>query len=104
MTKINILYISPNKYNSIEVLELINANESWYGFVANNEDEAVLLFSEYNIAMILFGCDVNKKTENKLCHYFKEINPTIIILEPYGGGTGLLTHEIISAFNREESL
>ncbi|MFV5699762.1 hypothetical protein ACM55H_15455 [Flavobacterium sp. ZT3R17] len=104
MTKINILYISPNKYNSNEVLELINANESWHGFVANNEEEAVLLFLEFNMAMILFGCDVNKKTEIKLCHYFKEINPTIIILEPYGGGTGLLTHEIISAFNKDESL
>lgn len=102
--KKKILYISPNKYNSNKVVKLINSHENWDGFVANNEEEAVTFFSEYNVAMILFGCDLNKKIENKLCHYFKKIDPQIIILAPYGGGTGLLMHEINSALNKEENI
>jgi hypothetical protein len=102
MKKINILYISPNKHNSKAVLQIIN--ENWSGFLAINEVDASALFSEYTMEMILFGCDVDKKTEKKLRRYFRKMNSAIIILDHYGGGTALLKHEIIAALQNEKVL
>jgi hypothetical protein len=43
---------------------------------------------------VLLGSGIEKESEDKLCTAFKALNPHIIIVQHYGGGSGLLAAEI----------
>ena len=68
---------------------------------AYSEVEAIQQFLGNDIAMVIFGCDLKKEMEYDLARYFKIIDPNIILLDPFGGGTGLLHQEINNAFEKE---
>lgn len=96
--KENILYISADTLKTAEVLRIITARGNWSAITAVTELEAIQKFLEHPISMVIFAYDINREMQQGLSEYYKKINPGIILLEPYGGGTGLLEQEIIHAF------
>jgi len=98
MTKI--LYIGTHAGILETVVRLINANEDWFGIGAEHETEAVVLFSKYDFDIVLLGCGLSKAKEDYLRAVFKNLRPEIIIIEHFGGGSGLLKNEILLALSQ----
>lgn len=98
MTKI--LYIGKHPEILQTVVRLINSDENWFGIGAQNEHEAIELFSKYDFSIVLLGCGLDKETEDSLTVFFKKTNPKILVIEHYGGGSGLLKNEILSALSQ----
>lgn len=99
---IKILYIGTHKEILDTVVRLLNANEDWFGIGAETDEEALQLFSTYDFTLVLLGCGISEESEALLRSSFKKQNPDIIIIQHYGGGSGLLKNEIISALKDTE--
>lgn len=98
MTKI--LYIGRHEEITETVLRLINAREDWLGLGAATDFEAVSLFSQNDFDIVLLGCGLPDESEKHLSDLFREQKPEIIIIPHYGGGSGLLANEILSALSQ----
>jgi len=79
------------------VVRLINNNPEWDGVGANTDDEAVLLFSTQSFKIVLLCGGIENESENRLRITFNALNPDVIIVQHYGGGSGLLSAEIYQA-------
>lgn len=95
MTKI--LYIGRNPEITKTVLRLLNAREDWFGIAAESDVEAISLFAKHDINIVLLGCGLEKESEDYLSALFRSQKPEVAIVLHYGGGSGLLTNEILSA-------
>ena len=98
MEKSNILYIGRNEEILITVIRLINSNANWFAFGAISDKEAQQIFSTNHIAVVLIGPGISDKEELDLREFFKNSNPKAVIVQHYGGGSGLLTSELNHAF------
>ena len=94
---IKILTIGKNKEVAEVLLRLINKEPDWIGILAINIDEAMMLFKEKDIDLVLFGSGIDESEELQLRNFFKNLKPNIILLQHYGGGSGLLKNEIYEA-------
>jgi DNA-binding response OmpR family regulator len=79
------------------VVRLVNNNPGWNATGAGTDDEAILAFSTQAYKLVLLGGGIEKESEDKLCAAFRALNPDIIIIQHYGGGSGLLAAEIYQA-------
>lgn len=95
MTKI--LYIGRHAEILETVLRLINARENWFGLGAETDAEAIVLFKRHDFDIVLLGCGLEPESETLLARLFREIKPEAAIVRHYGGGSGLLQNEILSA-------
>ncbi|MEO5893144.1 MAG: hypothetical protein ABIQ31_23035 [Ferruginibacter sp.] len=98
--KITILAIGRHVEIMETLLRIIHKNEAWSAKAALTDDEAILLFDEFQFDIVLLSSGINEESENKLRAYFKNSNPSIIILQHYGGGSGLLSNEIRQALDK----
>ena len=94
---IKILYIGKHKEILDTVVRLLNANDEWFGIGAETDEEALQLFSTYNFSLVLLGCGISDESEQFLVASFRNLKPDIPIIQHYGGGSGLLRNEILSA-------
>lgn len=103
METTNILYIGRH----IEILEivvrLINSNDNWNGVGVMNDEEAKEIFSQKEFSIVLLGSGIQKESETRLCAFFKKKNPNIIVVQHYGGGSGLLKSEILLALENNKN-
>ena len=90
----NILYIGRNADILETVMRLLNKNEQWCGFGAGTDEEAMQQFQQNNCDLVLLGPGISDASEAKLCAFFKQQKPGILIVQHYGGGSGLLAAEI----------
>jgi len=79
------------------IIRLVNNNPDWNGLGAVTDDEAVAAFDTQPFKLVLLGSGIEPESEAKLRAYFTLKNPDIIIVEHYGGGSGLLSAEIYEA-------
>lgn len=98
---INILYIGRHPEILETVVRLLNANEDWFGAGAENDETAMDLFQKINFQIVLLGCGIEEKSEEKLRAFFQEINPNCAIVQHYGGGSGLLKNEILTVLESQ---
>lgn len=95
--KKQILVIGRNA-DIVAILEkAINKNEHWQAFSALEDERAVELFHQHPIDIVLLSSGIEPESETKLRKLFMLQNTDIIIIQHYGGGTGLLENEIRSA-------
>ncbi|RYE22587.1 MAG: hypothetical protein EOP51_12865 [Sphingobacteriales bacterium] len=94
---IKILYIGRHAEILETVVRLLNANEEWFGIGAATDEEALQLFSKYDFSLVLLGCRIEEESEHLLLTAFRNLKPDIVIVQHYGGGSGLLRNEITSA-------
>jgi len=93
MKEVEILAVGAHKEILKTVLRLINANEDWNASGAGNEKEAVDLFKQKEFDLVLFGAGI--PDEKELKKKLQSLNPDIICVDHYGGGSGLLKCEIL---------
>ncbi|MDG2431786.1 hypothetical protein [Flavobacterium sp.] len=97
MEKSNILYVGRNEEILNTVIRLINANAGWCAFGANTNAEAQHVFDTNTIAVVLLGSGISEESEYELREFFNKSNPRAIVVQHYGGGSGLLTSELTAA-------
>jgi hypothetical protein len=99
MSKVEILVIGRHPEILQTVLRLVNSNEDWNATGARTDEEALAIFTTNAFKLVLLGGGIEKHSEDKLCTAFKAHNRNIIIVQHYGGGSGLLAAEIYEALN-----
>jgi len=97
MHRLNILAIHRDTKILATILRLINANEQWNGIGAHTDEEAIDLFHQQPVGIVLFCAGIDLESEEKLKAVFSTQNPPPIFLQHYGGGSGLLSAEIYEA-------
>lgn len=99
MKSTKILYIGRHSEIMEIVVRLINANENWEGIGAMTDEEAMRIFQKENIDIVLLGTGIDEESEAMLDVFFRKRNSKIIIIQHYGGGSGLLKSEILLALS-----
>jgi hypothetical protein len=94
MSKTQILTIGRHPEILQTVIRLVNSNPDWECTGVITDDEAIAAFAAKPFELVLLGGGIEKQSEEKLCGAFRAQNPAIIIIQHYGGGSGLLTAEI----------
>ncbi len=103
METINILYIGRHLEILATVIRLINANENWNGVGVMNDEEAKEIFIRKDFSLVLLGSGIQEESETNLCTFFNKQNPNIVIVQHYGGGSGLLKSEILLALENNKN-
>ncbi len=57
------------------------------------------VFSSRHFDIVLLCNGINEASEQQLRSYFKSMQPAVIIIHHYGGGSGLLSNEIIESLS-----
>ncbi len=99
METIKILYTGRHTEILETVVRLINANPNWSGYGAGTDEATIDLFSKVNFDIVLLGCGIPKESEDLLRRLFAAHNPSCRIVQHYGGGSGLLSNEILAALS-----
>ena len=97
MSKTEILVICRHEGILETVVRLINNNPDWRATGAVTDDDAIALFTTLVFKLVLLGSGLEQGSEDRLCTFFINQNPSIIIVQHYGGGSGLLSAEIYQA-------
>ena len=100
MGKVEILVICRHEGILQTVVRLINNNPEWHATGVVTDDEALATFNRETFKLVLLGSGIEKESEDKLCAAFKIHSPEIIIVQHYGGGSGLLAAEIFEVLAR----
>ena len=85
------------------LIRLINQNVEWNATATSSDEEAKQLFAGGVFDIVLLSSGIEKQCEERLRSYFMELRPGIIIIQHYGGGSGLLTGEILMALQTRNS-
>ena len=101
MHRLNILAIHRNRKILATVLRLLNTNQHWNGIGAVTDEEAIEVFGQQPVGIVLFCAGIDPESEERLKAVFTEQIPTPIFLQHYGGGSGLLTAEIYEALAKQ---
>lgn len=104
MEKIKILYVGNHKDILETVVRLINNHENWFGKGAFDIDEAIDDLNNTKYEIVLLGCGIEPEYEQQLRSYIEKRFPQVTIVQHYGGGSGLLSNEIMEALNRASTL
>jgi len=81
------------------VVRLLNKEENWMASGASSDTEAIRLFDEQKPAIVLLCAGIEDESETAIRQYCIDKNPSIIIIQHYGGGSGLLKNEILQALS-----
>lgn len=95
--KTKILIIGRHEQIVGVLFRLINQNPDWEGTSTAVDEEAMTLFTQQAYDLVLLSSGIEEESEKKLRDFFVKQKSDIIILQHYGGGSGLLTGEILQA-------
>ena len=101
--KINILVIGRHQEILETVLRIINKSENWIAQGTQTDEEAISLFNQQKFDIVLLCGGIAEESEAALRTVFTEKDPEIIIIQHYGGGSGLLSNEIMHALSQRPS-
>ncbi|MFC3562475.1 response regulator [Pedobacter jamesrossensis] len=94
-----ILYIGRDTEITAVMNRLLNARPEWKGICVCTDDEAISIFKEQSIDLVLLGNGIDPECEEALRAKLLAIKPEVKIIQHYGGGSGLLYGEIMTALN-----
>ncbi|MEO6684825.1 MAG: response regulator receiver protein [Dyadobacter sp.] len=98
--KIKILAIGRHEEILETVLRIINKSENWTAQGALTDAKAIALFEEQKFDIVLLCGGIEEECEAVLRTTFTQKDPDIIIIQHCGGGSGLLSNEIIHALSK----
>jgi hypothetical protein len=84
------------------ILRLINNHEDWYGVGESELDNLAHLLVNSHFDLVLIGSGFSNAEEQEIIKTSNELNPGIKIVHHWGGGSGLLTNEIMAALEGVE--
>ncbi|HSZ71436.1 MAG TPA: hypothetical protein VK750_02090 [Cytophagaceae bacterium] len=99
---VSILVIGRHAEILATVLRLINQNKDWQAYGAETDEEAIALFQQRRYQIVLLGGGIEELSEQYLRTSFIGQDPEVVILQHYGGGSGLLTGEIMEALRKKK--
>jgi DNA-binding response OmpR family regulator len=97
MSKTLILAIGRHPEILQTVVRLVNNNPDWKCTGAISDEDALAAFATTSFKLVLLCNGISPQSEEMLCTAFREQSPAIIIVQHYGGGSGLLSGEIYEA-------
>ena len=83
------------------LLRIIHKNMHWSAKAAFTDETAIKLFDTSPFHIVLLSSGIEEKSERNIIAYFKRVNPAVIIIQHYGGGSGLLSNEILEALQEK---
>lgn len=87
----------------LEVVErLINSHEGWSAATAATEKEAVKAIKEKKYAIVLIGAGFSAREEESLRQRLTKLDPAVVVIRHYGGGSGLLENEILGILSQTD--
>ena len=102
MGKTEILIVGRNEEILQVVIRLINNNPEWNGIGAIADEEAIEKFHQHRFDIVLLTNGISDEEETKLRKIFTHQDKDIIIIQHYGGGSGLLSNEILMALDKRK--
>ncbi|HVW98353.1 MAG TPA: hypothetical protein VHA56_20470 [Mucilaginibacter sp.] len=95
--KTHILVIGRNAEILQTVVRLVNNNDQWEATGATTDNDAINAFGTQPFKLVLLCNGIDPESEDTLRAAFKAVNPDVVIIQHYGGGSGLLAAEIYQA-------
>ena len=102
MSKTEILIVGRNEEILPVVIRLINNNPEWNGIGATTDEDAIEKFHQHHFDIVLLTNGISDDEELKLRRIFTHQDKDIIIIQHYGGGSGLLSNEIFMALDKRK--
>lgn len=100
MDRIQILVVGRNPEIVPVLQRLIEQEANWQCTCAYTDEEAILHFQQMQYDVVLLSSGIEAESESKLRSLFSFQQPEVIILQHYGGGSGLLKSEIQQALDK----
>jgi len=94
-----ILYIGRDAEITMVMERLLNARSEWKGICVCTDEEAVALCEKQSVDLVLLGNGIDLECEKALRAKLTTLQPGLKIIQHYGGGSGLLYGEIMSALS-----
>ena len=85
------------------VVRLINNDPEWAGTGAAADEDAIEKFHHHHFDVVLLTSGISNEEEKKLRKIFTHQDAGIIIIQHYGGGSGLLQSEIREALDKRKA-
>jgi len=95
--QINILYIGRDTEITVVMNRLLNNRPEWKGICVCSDEEALEACKAQKMDLVLLGNGIGTECESALRNNLQEIQPGLKIIQHYGGGSGLLYGEIMTA-------
>ncbi|WP_316736554.1 hypothetical protein [Pedobacter aquatilis] len=95
--QITILYIGRETEITTVMNRLLNARLEWKGLCVCTDEEAISIFEAQEVDLVLLGNGINADCEKALRERLNALKPEVKIIQHYGGGSGLLYGEIMTA-------
>ena len=92
--KKNVLVIGRQEDNLSVIVKLIQANPILSVMSSVSDEEAMTLFENNDVDLVIICCDVPEVSEQQLREQFRMQKPSIKILRQYGEENQLLKNEI----------
>ena len=97
MSNLNILVIGRHKQILNTLVGLVNKMENCTAFQADLDEEAINIFKENHIQLVLLSSGISQDSEDFIRTNFLKLHRSTKIIQHYGGGSGLLYNEIMEA-------
>ena len=85
------------------VVRLVNNDPEWVGTGAATDEDAIEKFHHHHFDVVLLTNGIGDEEEKKLRKIFTHQDTDIIIIQHYGGGSGLLQSEIREALDKRKA-
>ena len=92
-----ILYIGRDTEITVVMNRLLNARPEWKGISVCSDEEAISILKAQDVDLVLLGNGISPECEKVLRSDIIALKPQIKIIQHYGGGSGLLYGEIMTA-------
>ena len=96
-----ILYIGRDTEITAVMNRLLNARPEWKGICVCTDDEAIEICQNQEIDLVLLGNGIDAACEKVLRAKLTGLKPDLKIIQHYGGGSGLLYGEIMTALSQD---
>jgi len=94
-----ILYIGRDTEITAVMNRLLNARPEWKGLCVCRDEEAVSICTGQQVDLVLLGNGIDQDSETELKNKLLALRPDLKIIQHYGGGSGLLYGEIMTALS-----
>lgn len=101
MKKIEILVFGKHPDILATVLRLINGNEHWTGEGSGDEEEIIAMVQTKSYDILLLGGGIDHDVDDEVRAAARTALPDIKVIQHFGGGSGLLASEIITALSAD---
>ncbi|MFT3823870.1 MAG: hypothetical protein QM731_08110 [Chitinophagaceae bacterium] len=99
LAQLNILAVGRNEEIMQVLNRLLNTPAKWKGTTVTTDEEAIEICSTDPYHMVLLCAGITEAEERQLKERLLQVSPAMIFIRHQGGGSGLLTGEILAALD-----